>query len=379
MTHNDRSWAFGPTRLSVLLFAAAFATACAAGRVARAPGERLDFEESLILATPAELAKLDDRTLFSRGASAFAAREDAKASLYFGRLVEAYPRSKYFEESAYKGGVASLRLARYAEAIERLKLIADAANGTGDSLQAAFRLSEAYYYVNDYEPAVLLLGAIAERSELEAEERLQAMVQRGICFTELKRLNEAERALRVALKFWEERREQERLDPYFPAQAQFFLGEILRLRFEEIALDPAVGQEQLAQDLERKCEELLNAQAAYLRAMRIGEARWGTAAGFRVGALYEELYDALVGARTPGDLDEAQAALYREELLARVRNLVSKAMYIYERTIAAAERVRVDTPFIHKTRESLERMKRILQEGGQKGGTDPRSQPEALE
>jgi tetratricopeptide (TPR) repeat protein len=253
----------------------------------------------------------------------------------------------------------------------------DPAAGTGDALDAAFRVAECHYHLDDYRSAIEVLSVIAARADLRPQDRLQAMVQRGICLVEAGELDGAERQLRDSLSYWTIHKEAERLDEYFPAQAQFFLGEIYRLFFENVELDPDKGEEQLGKDLEYKCQMLLSAQGHYLRAIRIGEGRWATAAGFRVGALYENLYHAMLEAKVPQGFDEEQAQVYREELRKKVRVLVSKAIGIYERTLAAAERIGVDNPFIAQTRQSLERMKQILLEDTEREAAGPGGEPSA--
>ena len=57
---------------------------------------------------------------------------------------------------------------------------------------------------------------------------------------------------------------------HFPAQAQFFLGEIFRVHYESIELDGSKTTDKLAEDLEYKSELLLSSQGHYLRAIRIG-------------------------------------------------------------------------------------------------------------
>src|SRR5262249_21942954 len=147
---------------------------------------------------------------------------------------------------------------------------------------------------------------------------------------------------------------------YFPGQAQFFIGEIYRLHFEDVHLAEVDDKDKLAADLEYKAELLLSAQGHYLRAIRIGNPHWGTAAGERIGQLYEELYDQMMNAPVPAHLSEDESHTYRALLRRKVRVLVQKAISIYERTLATAERIGVDSSFVQRTKESLDRMKQTM-------------------
>jgi hypothetical protein len=162
------------------------------------------------------------------------------------------------------------------------------------------------------------------------------------------------------LTLYQDAPDKDVLDDYFPAQAQFFLGEIFRLHYESITLDANKSVDELAKDLEYKAELLLSSQGHYLRAIRIGNGYWATAAGAQIGGLYENLYDHMVNAEAPRELNSEEAELYKHELRKKIRVLLTKAITVYERTLEAAERIGAQSPFVEKTRESLKRMKDLL-------------------
>ncbi len=327
-----------------------------------------------------DLAQLNDEELFALGASAFAAGDFEKAARCFGRLADVYPGSEHRAAALYNAGLAFERLERFQEALERFQPLSDPERGHGDALEASFRVAECLYHLSRFDKAAALLASIAARSDLKPQERLQAKVHRGVCLVEGGDLEGGEGVLREAVGFWMEKRDTERLDEYFPAQAEYYLGEIFREHFEKVSLDPDVGEPKLRKELEYKCDLLLSAQGHYLRAIRVGEGEWATASGFRVGALYEALYDALVAAKVPAGFDAEQAQVYREELRKRIRVLVSKAMDIYERTLEAAERLGAQNPYVGRARQSLERMKQILlegEEGKSAGGGEGETAPMA--
>lgn len=364
-----------PLFLAVVLLGGCATT----GKVAGKPRpEVLEFDPILVTPGPKEeldLAGMNDEELFALGTNAFGAQDFEKAARCFTRLADTFPQSKHHAEASFNAGLALERLGKFDLALERFKPLMDPAKGTGDALDASFRTAECHYHLDQYAPAIEILTTIAAREDVGTQDRLQAKVHRGICQIEDGQLDEAEKSLRDALNFWSSRREADRLDEYFPGQAQFFLGEIYRLYFERVELDPEQGEDKLGKDLEFKCELLLSAQGHYLRAIRIGDGQWATASGFRIGALYETLYEVMVNAKVPKELDEEQGQIYREELHKKVRILVSKAISTYERTLAAAERIGVDNPFISKTRESLDRLKQILLEAPTETPPDPAATP----
>jgi hypothetical protein len=207
---------------------------------------------------------------------------------------------------------------------------------------------------------VAVLDAIASRSDLHLDKILEARTQQGICQLESGHSDAAENTLRRVLTMYQDANGKETLDDYFPAQAQFFLGEIFRLHYESITLDANKTVDELAKDLEYKAELLLSSQGHYLRAIRMGNGYWATAAGAQIGGLYENLYDHMMNAEAPHELNADEAEVYKQELRKKIRVLLSKAITVYERTLEAAERIGAQSPFVEKTRDSLKRMKDLL-------------------
>ena len=168
---------------------------------------------------------------------------------------------------------------------------------------SAFRVAECLYHLEDYGHAAALLTRIADGAKDAPEIYVRAQVQKGICLLHGDRDDAAETALRRAVGRYliEKDQHDTAIDPYYAAQGQFYLGELYRLRFEHAAFDPGTeGLDALKADLEHKAELLLSAQGHYLRTIRMGEAHWAAAAGYRVGRLYEILYDQLSGGAAPG-------------------------------------------------------------------------------
>lgn len=323
------------------------------------PAQEVRFEEQLIVADLA-LDRLNDEELFAGGSSALAAGDHRKAARYFGRIADFHPGSRHLRPALYNAGVAHQRLSEWEAARARFAALADPEHGTGEALDAAFRLAECDYHLGRYQDAAALLSVVASRPELPEATRIEALVQRGICEHELGASERAEATLRGALERYGRLGEQDGDLARFAAQAQFFLGELHRLRYEQVALDPEQDSDRLAAQLELKAQLLLSAQGHYLRAIRIGDGYWATAAGAQIGGLYENLYRHLVSAPAPRELGAEEVELYREEVRQKIRVLLTKAISIYERTLEAAERVGSEGPFVEKTRENLQRMKDLL-------------------
>jgi tetratricopeptide (TPR) repeat protein len=344
--------------MSLAWVAAAAVSGCVTARP-RPPVQEIQFEP-VVVHGDLELEKLNDEELFAQGSSAYAAEDWKQAARYFDRLADFHQESRHRRSALYNAGLSHERMEAWDEARERFQELADPEKGTGDALDAAFRLAETLYHLEQYEEATAILTTIAERLDLSWNRRIEAQVQRGVCELESGKSEAAEASLRKAMAWYQNLIDKDEVDDYFPSQAQFFLGEIYRLHYESIILDAEKSTDLLAQDLEYKAEMLLSAQGHYLRAIRLGNGYWATASGQRVGGLYENFYDHLINTPAPRELNAEEADVYRQELRKKIRVLISKAINIYERTLEAAERIGASNPFVERTRESLRKMKELL-------------------
>ncbi len=360
----------GPARLALL----AALAACATAKPKAEPVQTMVFPPVTIHAgSPADLAlaQLNEDELLAKGKAAFASADYELAARSFDRGVDAFPEGHLHAEMAYDSGLAHLQLHQWSKALERFEPLANPAAGQGDALDAAMQAATCRYFLEDYEGAAKILSVVAARTDLPPEQRIGARVDLAVCEVEQGKLTEAEHDLRLSVQGWDRASDEERLPEEIAGKAEFFLGEIYRAYFSAVKLDPSSGDlDGLGKELEQKAEELLSAQGHYLRAIRSGSGHWATAAGFRIGSLYEEMYDALVSAPLPPKLDAEQQAIYREELRKRVRVLVTKAINVYDETLAAADRIGEDNPFVSQTKQSLARLKSLLLEPAA-GGAPP--------
>lgn len=325
-------------------------------------GRTLEMDPVLVTVNEEDLAlsRLNEEELFACGSAAYQAQDFPRAVKCFTRLADTFPSGPRWKDAQYNAGVAYEQLGEFLLALERYRTVMDPVRGQGDALDATWRAASCHYHLGDYEGAVALLEQVAARGDVTSTDRIHALTHIGVCHVESGKLSEAEGRLREALAIYKDRSEVERLDDYFPCQAQFFLGELYRLHFLAVKLVAVDDPNKLGNELEYKAQLLLSAQGHYLRAIRMGNPHWGVAAGQRIGSLYEGFYDEMTTAPVPQTLDEEQAALYRATLRKRVRVLVHKAISIYERTISAAERVGVNGGFLEATKGSLDRMKQVL-------------------
>jgi len=303
------------------------------------------------------LGEMDDATLFDAGTRAFQGGDFEKAGQYFDRLWQSFPASPNRVPALWNAGLSQERMGRWSDALERyLEYIK-----YKPEPEAVLHAALAEHQLGRLDDAAKRLHALSQRPGLASLTKASALLQEGVCRVENGARADGELLLRAALDLYDSLAHEEAVDPSLPAQAEFWLGEAYRGSFLALQLDPSIMDEKALGDaIETKAQFLLSAQGHYLRCIRRGDGEWATAAGFRIGELYEVFHDELTGAPLPRGLTEDQRAIYQAELRKKVRNLVQKAIRIYEETLSVAQRTGAQNAYVEKTQAALERMRRLL-------------------
>ena len=136
----------------------------------------------------------------------------------------------------------------------------------------------------------------------------------------------------------------------------FALGELRRLRAAElrfVPLPPNFGEQ-----LERRCQLLLDAQSAYSMAMRAYDAHWSVISGYRVSQLYEELHHDLMQVLPLVQLpDPEHRSLLEAALRLRYTILLDKAASGLNRTLALAVRTDENSKWVALAKQALENLR----------------------
>lgn len=291
-----------------------------------------------------------------------------RAAKVFDRLVSTFPDSELVASALYNAGLSYGELAEHALALERYQKIVLEHPDSTSFKDAYFRTSLSLAKLERWKDVADNFWAIRHLPKLTAMDELEARVGTGVGLFMQNDYPSAERELMSAVRFFEDKSKEEYLPAdYFVGQTRFYLGEIAARQFEAIELkkpDPKQKgwEEMMGTRLEEKCELLIRAQNNFIRTIRSGHTGWATAAGYRIGSLYERLYDDLLGVPAPPGISEGATDFYREELKKRIAVLVTKAIKIYEQSLEMATRVGEKNEWVERTSKSLERMKSLYLE-----------------
>ncbi|MEO1227826.1 MAG: tetratricopeptide repeat protein [Myxococcota bacterium] len=352
----------GPNGACLLLLLAA---ACASSGP-----PRVEMEPLVVRADDDPLTGLDSydaEKLFATAAEEFEKGAYDRSVKIYAKLVEEFPESELVSSARYNAGLAFEKLEAWEEAVAEFAAVVRDFAGSDLHRDAHFNLARAYGKVKNWAGVADTFWAARQlQPPLGPMDELEARVGMGVGLFMQDDYATAEREFMRALRFYDEHEQKEFLPAkYFIGQARFYLGEIAARAFEATTLSPpSVGDaetwtQMMGDDLQAKCQLLLRAQSNLIRAIRVGHRGWATAAGFRIGTLYERLFDEMMDVPVPPDLEPDVAEVYREELRERVGVLVKKAIRVYEMNREMAERVGEQNEWVEKTSLALERMKRL--------------------
>jgi tetratricopeptide (TPR) repeat protein len=191
--------------------------------------------------------------------------------------------------------------------------------------------------------------------------RIELLARQGYAFFSAENFESCDGVLSTAEKLYAAELESptERFSTYyFVGMMRFYRAALIHTRFRGIEV--RLPEARMAKDFEAKLELLTSAQEAYNDAIRVKHVYWVSAAGYQLGTIFEEFYDALMHAPVPEWLDESQKADYYEELKAQLRPVVNKAIWVFEKNLESARRIGYENPFVEQTREALGRLQSIL-------------------
>jgi len=346
-----RVWKLAPLGVAAAL-------GCAAHR---AESSSVPVSESRVneLATPADS---DPLSRLGAAEAALLAEDGPRAVALFGRVLGDLPRDSELRSRALIG------LGRAQEAIGDCR----AALAAYQSFLERFAASEDAVFVRTHQGSCQAeLGAwqdsatsfetVAEAIGQLPSSRVEALARQGYAMFNLDRLDEADEILRRADDVYEAaaRDQTERFtNYYFVGMARFYRAAIVHRRFRDVAIE--LPEKVMEVAFERKLNLLLEAQAAYNRCIEAKHMFWVSAAGFQLGHLFGEFYDALMNAPVPEWLDERQLHVYEAELKKQLRPVLDKAMWVFEKNLETARKLGYESPFIEQTRAMLGHMQSVL-------------------
>jgi tetratricopeptide (TPR) repeat protein len=314
--------------------------------------------------TGIEIESFDAEELFEQAGAALSQSRFDDAIPFYDKLLAKFPQSPYARPAMYNRGLAFRDKKDWPKAIAAFKEMAEKFNDHPDAKDALFQLGACYAEIENWPTSGEVFVRLLDRKDLNADDRIEALARRAFAQFKLGDLDVAERSFRQVMLYKQQIESQERLSTdFFLAFTQYNLAEITHERFRKAPI--RLPEAQMDRDLEEKASLLLKAQRGYIDTIKYGNPRWASAAGFQVGSLYEELYDAFVAAPVPQTLKGEARDVYAEELHKKIRILLEKSLRWHRENLLMVERLGVDTDWAQKTKLSYNKLLHLLDPAAQ--------------
>ncbi|MEO7095282.1 MAG: hypothetical protein ABI175_18625 [Polyangiales bacterium] len=289
------------------------------------------------------------RMLFDRVAAAERAEATAGAS-----------PSPMARAAAYNAALCSEQLDDALDARDRFQALSIAAEGSTDAIDALLRRGRLDVELEDWTDLSQSASALLARTDLVPADRAEGLALQAIALVEAKELPTAEKDVAAAQKLLYPQGDDTPAPPQGAAAYWFAKGEVIRAKGALISLNPPPPD--FGVKMESRCQAILDAEDAYVEAIKTTQLRWAVRAGVRVASLYIALHADLVAIPPPKSATtDAKKDLFRGAMSLRYRILLEKGLGTLEHTLNLEPTTGVKSAWFARAREARDALTKELE------------------
>lgn len=272
------------------------------------------------------IQQLDLKELYRAASTMYQAKKYATAIRLYKRLLKFFPKSSHRYAALYNLALAYEDSRQFTAAIKAFQqVIVENPKRTNLVLNAHFRTAACYNQLKQWKAAFTTYDRLLQ-GELNLDDRIDALSYAGRALYHLKHYAQALPLLKLAVNS-HIRRKQKTIH-YGASMAQYYWAQIHDRRFRTRKFH--LPQSQMKLDLAYKSKHLLRAQKLYFRTIRLRHADWALASLYRIGDMYETMYQNMMHAPVPKDLNKEEIQIYTELLRKKIKVLLGKALLAYK-------------------------------------------------
>lgn len=113
------------------------------------------------------------------------------------------------------------------------------------------------------------------------------------------------------------------------------------------------GEDQMARNLVKKLDMVDSLQKRYTQVLSLGHGDYGIASLYRIGAIYQQLAQAIFATQCPKRLDADQCGIYQAALQEKAFPLEEKAIEAFDKAMSKAYELGIYNEWLAKTQEAL--------------------------
>jgi len=297
------------------------------------------------------------RALYESAGQYQKANDLSKAAATYEELARNHQDAELADEALYKaGGLREMSEQWEIAAADYLKLV-DGCTSSEYAPRALKNAAVCYENKEDWYAAERVYRRYATTFTEDLDELLEVMFKIGEMSYNIGDMNLAVNGFRQAVSSHKQFRARNApVNDYFPAKAQFMIGEVEFAEYKELQITPPLDQ-----NLKRKQAKFKQVFEEYKNTLEYQVADWSTAASHRIGMAFEEFGRALLESPKPPGLDEEQAKLYEQKLAENAKPYKQKALETFRKNVLQAENNQIENMWVE---ESRKRMKALTIELG---------------
>ncbi|MFQ5707085.1 MAG: tetratricopeptide repeat protein [bacterium] len=276
--------------------------------------------------------------------------QQEKAISLYELLFQKYPKSALVEEALFKAGILCEELQDWNRAAANYLNVYRSNNASKFAAKALFNAAKSYENLGDSDNARTYYGEYLKVYKQAPDRYLEAAFRKAEIAYNLGNYNMALADLKFVVSAYRQLGNQgEMVEKYFPANAQFLVGEILFRNYVQIKLVPP-----LERNLKRKKKLFEAVIKAYTAAARFKVAEWATASSHQIGATFEEFANFFLNATPPDNLTGEALQQYNQKVNEKVLPFRKKALAAYQSTVEKAYKNNIHNTWVQQSRHRVE-------------------------
>lgn len=302
----------------------------------------------------------DAQQLFEEGTSAFTRHDFSACDRAYEKLLQRFPISRYVHSALYNRGLCLELLGLHRTAAVSFRRHAQLSTELRDRRDGEFRLGFNLVKAGDYPTAMHLYDRLLTQKDLGTADRAECRLRRGTILARSGKPAEAERELKRAMELVTQAYEGVLRGNELFAESHYRRGEIYQGLSHRVRLKLPIKN--MRGDLRDKIRFFRQSQSSYIDALNVQHTYWATAAGLKLGELYEQFYTDVLAAEVPDDFDEDTKHFYVVELKKQLQPLLEQSVTIYEKNVQMSLRMGAENEWVTETELRLRLLRGLIEE-----------------
>lgn len=305
-----------------------------------------EFEKIVASAREHEIA---EKALFEAALLYEDSRDRNKAALLYESLPRKFPDSELIDKALFKAGILREELQQWSQSAMNFLAVFDHDPASQFAANSLYFAARNFENAGDYKNARNYFERYITIYKDDPDRFLDAAFKKGEIAYNQRDFTTALRDFNFVISSHKKfRADGAPVDNYFPANAQFLIGEVLYDTFKKIQLSPPLDR-----NLERKRAKFQEVVKAYAAAAKYKSAEWSTASSYKIGVSFEEFANALLDSSRPKNMTDEDLIAYNQKLWQSVLPFKRKAYKTYKSNVRQAEKNSIENKWIEESKRRL--------------------------